>query len=63
MQNFHSDYKSPRSYESEGKGYYKLFVGGLSWNTTQETLRKHFEKYGELIDAATMIDKATGQPR
>ena len=41
----------------------KVFIGGLSWQTTEATLRYHFEKYGELSDAAIMIDKRNGQPR
>jgi len=41
----------------------KIFIGGLSWQTTEATLRLHFEKYGELEDVAMMIDKRTGQPR
>ena len=24
----------------------KIFVGGLSWQTTEESLRWHFEQYG-----------------
>lgn len=41
----------------------KIFVGGLSWQTTEQSLRGYFEKFGELSDAAIMIDKRTGQPR
>ena len=41
----------------------KIFVGGLSWQTTEASLRFYFEKFGELTDAAIMIDKRTGQPR
>lgn len=41
----------------------KIFVGGLSWQTTEQSLRFYFEKFGELTDAAIMIDKRTGQPR
>uniref|UniRef100_H3G7Q1 RRM domain-containing protein n=1 Tax=Phytophthora ramorum TaxID=164328 RepID=H3G7Q1_PHYRM len=41
----------------------KLFIGGVSWETTEDTLRQHFGKYGELTDAALMKDKYTGQPR
>eukprot|EP00607_Mallomonas_marina_P006805 CAMPEP_0182426140 /NCGR_PEP_ID=MMETSP1167-20130531/12623_1 /TAXON_ID=2988 /ORGANISM="Mallomonas Sp, Strain CCMP3275" /LENGTH=413 /DNA_ID=CAMNT_0024607361 /DNA_START=118 /DNA_END=1359 /DNA_ORIENTATION=- len=41
----------------------KVFVGGLSWQTTEEGLRYYFEKFGELTDAALMTDKRTGQPR
>ncbi|KAG6947133.1 hypothetical protein JG688_00015668 [Phytophthora aleatoria] len=41
----------------------KLFIGGVSWETTEDTLRQHFGKYGALTDAALMKDKYTGQPR
>ena len=41
----------------------KVFVGGLSWQTTTEGLRYYFEKFGELVDVALMSDKRTGQPR
>lgn len=41
----------------------KIFVGGLLWQTTEESMRFHFEKFGELSDIAIMIDKRTGQPR
>jgi RNA recognition motif-containing protein len=41
----------------------KIFIGGLSWSTTEQTLRYYFEKYGELSDVALMYDKRTGKPR
>mmetsp|Transcript_22278 Transcript_22278/g.20249 ORF Transcript_22278/g.20249 Transcript_22278/m.20249 type:complete len:394 (-) Transcript_22278:85-1266(-) len=41
----------------------KVFIGGLSWQTSESTLRAHFEKFGELTDVALMIDKRTAQPR
>jgi hypothetical protein len=41
----------------------KIFIGGLSWSTTEQTLRNYFERYGELTDVALMIDKKTGKPR
>eukprot|EP00899_Mesostigma_viride_P027398 jgi/Mesvir1/7843/Mv11777-RA.1 len=41
----------------------KLFIGGLSWETTQETLEGHFGKYGKIIDCVIMKDKHTGHPR
>lgn len=28
----------------------KLFIGGLSFETTEESLRSHFEKWGSLTD-------------
>jgi len=27
----------------------KIFVGGLSWQTTEESLRWHFEQYGRVL--------------
>eukprot|EP00981_Chlorochromonas_danica_P001018 scaffold233_cov174-Ochromonas_danica.AAC.58 len=41
----------------------KIFIGGLSWQTTEATLRYYFEKFGELSDVALMVDKRTGKPR
>ena len=41
----------------------KLFVGGLSWNTTRETLRAAFEAYGEVTDAVVVMDRDTGRSR
>ena len=31
-----------------------ITVGGLSWKTTDETLRHHFEQYGEVVSAEIM---------
>eukprot|EP01018_Ginkgo_biloba_P023349 Gb_29428 [translate_table: standard] len=41
----------------------KIFIGGLSRETTTAAFTKHFEKYGELTDSVIMRDRATGQPR
>ena len=41
----------------------KIFIGGLSWQTTEQNLRAYFERYGELEDVALMIDKRTNKPR
>ncbi|KAL7537274.1 hypothetical protein ACHAXR_007706 [Thalassiosira sp. AJA248-18] len=41
----------------------KIFVGGLSWQTTEETLRYHFEQYGEVASVEVMRDRNTGDPR
>lgn len=41
----------------------KIFIGGVSWQTSRETLRLHFEKFGEISDIAIMSDKVTGNPR
>jgi RNA recognition motif-containing protein len=41
----------------------KLFVGGLSSQTSTEQLRGAFSKFGEVIDAAVIADRSTGQSR
>ncbi len=41
----------------------RLFVGGLSWNTTADELRAPFEKLGEVADAAVVMDRDTGKSR
>jgi cold-inducible RNA-binding protein len=41
----------------------KLFVGGLSWGTNDEGLRKAFEKFWEVTDAKVITDRETGRSR
>lgn len=41
----------------------KIFVGGLSWQTTKESLKAHFEKFGKVADCVIMIDPLTRRPR
>uniref|UniRef100_A0A8D1Y503 Heterogeneous nuclear ribonucleoprotein A3 n=1 Tax=Sus scrofa TaxID=9823 RepID=A0A8D1Y503_PIG len=37
----------------------KLFIGGLSFETTDDSLREHFEKWGTLTDCVVMRDPQT----
>lgn len=41
----------------------KLFVGGLSWETTQDNLQRYFSRYGEVIDCVVMKNNETGRSR
>jgi cold-inducible RNA-binding protein len=41
----------------------KLFVGSLSWNTTDEGLRRAFEKFGEVLEAKVIKDRDTDRSR
>ena len=41
----------------------KIFVGGLSWQTNEDSLRYHFEQYGEVASVEVMRDRNTNQPR
>ena len=41
----------------------KLYVGNLSFNTTEGELRSHFEQFGSVTDTYVAMDKMTGRPR
>jgi len=41
----------------------KVYVGNLSWNTTDETLREHFSQFGQILDSIVMRDRETGRSR
>lgn len=41
----------------------KLFVGGLSWNTTDEGLRGAFARFGVVVEAKVVTDRETGRSR
>ncbi|XP_068937017.1 heterogeneous nuclear ribonucleoprotein A1-like isoform X2 [Petaurus breviceps papuanus] len=41
----------------------KLFIGGLSFETTDESLRSHFEQWGTLTDCVVMRDPNTKRSR
>lgn len=41
----------------------KLYVGNLSWHTTDEGLRQAFERFGSVTDARVVTDRETGRSR
>ena len=41
----------------------KLYVGNLSFQTTEDELRSHFEQFGAVTDIYVAMDKFTGRPR
>ena len=41
----------------------KLFVGGLAWATTDQTLMDAFSEFGEVADAKVIMDRDTGRSR
>jgi hypothetical protein len=44
-------------------GPVKLFVGGLSWDTSTEALRAAFAKFGPLVEALVIQDRDTSRSR
>ncbi|MCS7303736.1 MAG: RNA-binding protein [Thermoguttaceae bacterium] len=41
----------------------KLFAGGLSWHTNDDSLRRAFEAFGEVLEARVIVDRQTGRSR
>ena len=41
----------------------KLYVGNLSYNTTQDTLHSEFAAHGQVEEVAIINDRETGRPR
>jgi cold-inducible RNA-binding protein len=41
----------------------KLYVGGLAYSTTADTLRTHFAQCGSVVSAAIVTERDSGQSR
>ncbi|XP_060213506.1 glycine-rich RNA-binding protein 2, mitochondrial-like [Lycium barbarum] len=41
----------------------KLFVGGLSWGTDDQSLRDAFASFGDVVDARVIVDRDSGRSR
>lgn len=46
-----------------GESDNKIYVGGLSHDTTNDGLRNHFLQYGEIADSIVMMDKVLNRSR
>jgi RNA recognition motif-containing protein len=40
-----------------------IYVGNLSWGTTEDLLRQTFEQHGQVISARIITDRDTGRSR
>lgn len=68
-------YRSPMPGPGSGSGLHflnspfgdttltKVFVGGLAWETQSEMLRRHYEQYGDILEAVVITDKNTGRSK
>ncbi|GAB2265899.1 hypothetical protein Dimus_000930 [Dionaea muscipula] len=41
----------------------KIFIGGISWETSEEKLKEYFSQYGDVLQTNIMKDKTTNRPR
>lgn len=41
----------------------KVFVGGLSWDTSEESLSQHFGQAGDIVEAKIIQDRESGRSR
>lgn len=41
----------------------KLYVGNLSYNTTQEQVRELFAQVGDIVEISLITDRYTGNPK
>lgn len=44
-------------------GFSKIFIGGLSFETTDEALKRYFEQFGAVADAIVMKDAVSRRSR
>ncbi|MDR2467532.1 MAG: RNA-binding protein [Spirochaetaceae bacterium] len=41
----------------------KLYVGNLSWNTTEDSLRNYFSSFGTVVSARVVADRESGRSK
>lgn len=68
----HRDARSRRVYTMSSLGgtthhrdttFTKIFVGGLPYHTSDQTLRSYFEPFGDITEAVVITDRQTGKSR
>ncbi|MGF1507942.1 MAG: RNA recognition motif domain-containing protein [Myxococcota bacterium] len=41
----------------------KLYVGNLSWDSDENSVREAFVQYGDVVEVKLITDRETGRPR
>lgn len=41
----------------------KIYVGNLSYKTTEDTIREQFERFGDVSEVVIITDRETGRPK
>ncbi|RSL47593.1 hypothetical protein CEP53_009877 [Fusarium sp. AF-6] len=63
----HDDVPTPPPYgtvhKASAKEDGKMFIGGLNWETTDQSLRDYFSQFGEVVECTVMRDSSTGRSR
>ncbi|KAK2367488.1 organelle RRM domain-containing protein 2, mitochondrial [Trifolium repens] len=54
---------SEPSFSSSSSPSTKLYISGLSFRTTEESLRNAFKNFGQLVEVNLVMDKVANRPR
>ena len=55
--------QQPQILTTKDTTFTKIFVGGLPYHTTDETLKLFFQKFGNIEEAVVITDRSTGKSR
>ncbi|POS83265.1 hypothetical protein EPUL_003932 [Erysiphe pulchra] len=61
-----NNFESPIANEAHGPGIKedgKMFIGGLNWETTDQSLKEYFSQFGEVVECMVMRDGVSGRSR
>lgn len=59
----HPGYSAPQHQAQPDGASYKVFCGGLSFQTDEDKLRDYFSRIGTVVDVVIMRDRMSGHPR